>query len=157
MLQTQKRSNEFFTDGCHVDPTAGHMGVKRTSRRINERFRWPGRDKYDKLVLIRYIHAETNVNARRLLNLTSVSVQIGEFCLYCTELHSVPVTSCKSPWHDIGIDFVGPISKSYSGNQYIVIISLNGLKLSLLLQNTLWSCKCPFQISMCMHVDCIDM
>ena len=92
MLQTQKRSNEFFTDGCHVDPTAGHMGVKRTLRRINERFRWTGREKYNKLLLIRYIHAETNVNARRLLNLTSVSVQIGEFCSYCTELHSIPVS-----------------------------------------------------------------
>ncbi|KAL5497543.1 hypothetical protein EMCRGX_G014031 [Ephydatia muelleri] len=28
--------------GCHNDPTAGHMGVKRTLIRINERFRWPG-------------------------------------------------------------------------------------------------------------------
>ena len=28
--------------GCHNDPTAGHMGVKRTLKRINERLRWPG-------------------------------------------------------------------------------------------------------------------
>ena len=27
---------------CHVDPTSGHMGVKRTLNRISERFKWPG-------------------------------------------------------------------------------------------------------------------
>ena len=27
---------------CHVDPTGGHMGAKRTLSRISERFKWPG-------------------------------------------------------------------------------------------------------------------
>ena len=27
---------------CHSDPTAGHMGVKRTVSRIAERFYWKG-------------------------------------------------------------------------------------------------------------------
>ena len=27
---------------CHLDPTAGHLGVKRTLSRITERFMWPG-------------------------------------------------------------------------------------------------------------------
>ena len=27
---------------CHLDPTSGHMGVKRTLSRITERFMWPG-------------------------------------------------------------------------------------------------------------------
>lgn len=27
---------------CHVDPTAGHMGQKKTMCRISERFLWPG-------------------------------------------------------------------------------------------------------------------
>ena len=27
---------------CHVDPTAGHMGIKKTVSRITERFMWPG-------------------------------------------------------------------------------------------------------------------
>ena len=26
----------------HIDPTAGHMGIKRTLYRINERFMWHG-------------------------------------------------------------------------------------------------------------------
>ena len=28
--------------GCHVDPTAGHMGRERTIHRIKERFMWHG-------------------------------------------------------------------------------------------------------------------
>ena len=27
---------------CHVEPTAGHMGIKRTIHRISERFFWKG-------------------------------------------------------------------------------------------------------------------
>ena len=37
------------------------------------------------------------------------------------ELHPVPV---KSPWHHLGMDFVGPISPpSVNGNRYILTIS----------------------------------
>ena len=35
------------------------------------------------------------------------------------ELHPVPV---KSPWNHIGIDFVGPLVKSKSENQYILTV-----------------------------------
>ena len=35
------------------------------------------------------------------------------------ELHLVPV---KSPWHHIGIDFVGPITESINGNHYILTV-----------------------------------
>ena len=28
--------------GCHVDPTAGHMGRERTYNRLKERFMWTG-------------------------------------------------------------------------------------------------------------------
>ena len=27
---------------CHHDPTAGHMGLKRTVKRITERYKWNG-------------------------------------------------------------------------------------------------------------------
>ena len=27
---------------CHTDATAGHMGIKRTTARISERFMWNG-------------------------------------------------------------------------------------------------------------------
>ena len=37
------------------------------------------------------------------------------------EMHPVPV---KAPWHQLGMDFIGPISPpSISGNKYILMIS----------------------------------
>lgn len=27
---------------CHLDPTSGHMGIKKTLDRVTERFFWPG-------------------------------------------------------------------------------------------------------------------
>ena len=27
---------------CHMDPTSGHMGIKRILSQITERFMWPG-------------------------------------------------------------------------------------------------------------------
>lgn len=37
------------------------------------------------------------------------------------ELHPIPV---KAPWHQIGIDFVGPLSpESDDGNSYILTVS----------------------------------
>lgn len=36
-------------------------------------------------------------------------------------LHPIPA---KSPWHQIGIDFIGPLSpKADDGNQYILTVS----------------------------------
>ena len=31
-----------FVKACHVDLTAGHMGIKKTINRITECFMWPG-------------------------------------------------------------------------------------------------------------------
>ena len=37
-----KKGQRRIMKACHVDPTSGHMGVKRTLSRISERFIWPG-------------------------------------------------------------------------------------------------------------------
>ncbi|KAL5506619.1 hypothetical protein EMCRGX_G008302 [Ephydatia muelleri] len=89
---------------CHNDPTAGHMGVKRTLKRINERFRWPG-----------MVKDVTNMVAR-----CDICQRANRKLVHTApELRPVPV---KSPWHHIGIDFVGPILESKSGNLYILTI-----------------------------------
>ena len=52
--------------------------------------------------------------------MTSASMQIGNTCIQPhAELHPVPV---KSPCNHIGIDFVGPLVKSKSENQYILTV-----------------------------------
>ena len=116
MLQTQKHSNEFFrTHGSEAHFCVGLMsgldGLEWLKRR----------DAFTHY----YIHADINFNARRLLYVTSVSVQTVRGQVHTApELHLLPV---KSPWHHVGIDFVGPILKSNS----VIFISPTGLKLSL--------------------------
>ena len=45
----------------------------------------------------------------------------GKMTIDTPELHPVPV---HSPWHHVGIDFVGPISPASStGNKYILTLS----------------------------------
>ena len=41
------RGEKKILRGCHVDPTAGHMGRERTYNRRKERFKWTGMYKDD--------------------------------------------------------------------------------------------------------------
>lgn len=39
----QERNEQLrIAKSCHVDPTSGHMGVKKTVARVQERFAWKG-------------------------------------------------------------------------------------------------------------------
>ncbi|KAL5517688.1 hypothetical protein EMCRGX_G003286 [Ephydatia muelleri] len=90
---------------CHVDITSGHMGVKRTSHRVLERFFWKGVTK----------DIEIMISTCDLCQRNSQKLSIST-----PELFPVPV---HSPWHHVGIDFVGPISpKTTSGNSYILTL-----------------------------------
>ena len=33
---------KYLIKACHVDATAGHMGIKKTVSKITEHFMWPG-------------------------------------------------------------------------------------------------------------------
>ncbi|KAL5502554.1 hypothetical protein EMCRGX_G009350 [Ephydatia muelleri] len=90
---------------CHVDTTSGHMGVKRTSHRVLERFFWKGVRK----------DIEIMISTCDLCQRNSQKLSIST-----PELFPVPV---HSPWHHVGIDFVGPISpKTTSGKSYILTL-----------------------------------
>ena len=39
---TDKKERLRIVQPCHSDPTSGHLGIKKTLTRINERFIWPG-------------------------------------------------------------------------------------------------------------------
>lgn len=105
---------------CHIEPTSGHLGIKKTFYRITERFTWIGIYKYVKNV----------VSLKCNMNCTYIYIQVSscdecqrvkdKICTSRPELH-VPV---HSPWHHIGLDFVGPISPvSTQGNRYILTVS----------------------------------
>ena len=42
MLAAAKKGAGRILKACHVNLTSGHMGVKRTSHRVLERFFWKG-------------------------------------------------------------------------------------------------------------------
>ena len=39
---TSKEEKQRILKSCHMDPTSGHMGIKRTLSQITDRFMWPG-------------------------------------------------------------------------------------------------------------------
>ncbi|XP_062510638.1 uncharacterized protein K02A2.6-like isoform X2 [Corticium candelabrum] len=82
------------------------MGLKKTLKRINERFMWHG-IVHDTQTMIKTCNICQRANREMT---TSVP-----------ELHPIPV---KLPWYHIGIDFVGPITPvSTEGQRFILTIS----------------------------------
>jgi hypothetical protein len=91
---------------CHVDPTSGHLGIKKTYGRFTERFAWNAVLKDVKEVI-------STCDKCQRINDKIVTTK--------PELHPVPV---HSPWNHLGIDFIGPISPtSHTGNKYILTVS----------------------------------
>ncbi len=87
---------------CHNDTTAGHLGVEKTVERIKQRFYWPG------------IHKD-------------VQKWIQD-CLPCVakrkpdantdHLLSIPIEPI--PFARVGIDILGPLPVTKSGNRYVL-------------------------------------
>ena len=90
-------------NSCHSDPTSGHLGTRKTWRKIAERFYWKGLS-----TEVKEFVATCDVCQRMNQKLTTG----------VPELHPIEV---KSPWHMIGIDFVGPLAPpSHDGHRYIL-------------------------------------
>ena len=55
---TSKAERQKILIACHMDPTGGHMGIKRTLSHITDRFIWQGvAKKVEQLVsLFNYVH-----------------------------------------------------------------------------------------------------
>jgi len=88
---------------CHDHPTGGHFGVDATYNKIKERFYWAGM----KTDIKNYIK-KCDACQRR-------GQKGGE-----TFLHPIKVTG---PFERIGIDFVGPLTRTRKRNKYILVIT----------------------------------
>ena len=95
--------------------------------RIKERFTWKGLYK-DSEIIVSYCPLHTCI-VYTIHHFCTLQVASCDICQRVNdkiitdkpELHPVPV---HSPWHHVGIDFVGPISPaSNSGNKYILTLS----------------------------------
>lgn len=88
----------------HSVPWAGHLGFQKSLHRIASRFVWPG-----------------------------MYTQVQKFCSSChtcqlttnrgvSRAHLQPLPIIDTPFERIGMDVVGPLEKSSSGNRYILVI-----------------------------------
>ncbi|CAJ1064638.1 uncharacterized protein LOC120723181 [Xyrichtys novacula] len=88
----------------HSIPWAGHMAFHKTLRRVSNRFVWPG-----------------------------MYTQLSKFCNSCsicqvtagkgvTKALLQPLPLIETPFERIGMDVVGPLEKSASGNRYILVM-----------------------------------
>ena len=123
---TSGNDREQILKACHSEPISGHFGLTKTWKRIAERFLLEGDSQRRKAAGKYYEVFFANVLFHTSLMLT------GTNCSECQkmnkklergrpELHPIAV---KSPWHHLGMDFIGPISHtSEAGNCYILTVS----------------------------------
>ena len=88
---------------CHSSPTAGHLGVAKTSEKIKQRFYWPG------------LQEDTKLFVSRCPECQKRSVPPKKY------LHALVDWQASYPFHHIGIDFMGPLPMS-NGNKHILVI-----------------------------------
>lgn len=102
LVAPQATRHTILTMG-HSVPWAGHLGKHKTTARIKRHFHWPG-----------------------------LSRQVAEFCRSCSQCQ---ITSAKTPskaplrplpiigtpFEHLGMDIVGPVERSKSGNWYMLV------------------------------------
>lgn len=90
---------------CHDDTTAGHLGVRRTLKKIRQRYFWP------KMFaeITHYVQSCPDCQTRNTPN----QKPAGEL---------QPLEPTLHPFQQIGMDFVGPLTESQDGNKYIVVM-----------------------------------
>lgn len=90
---------------AHEHPTAAHQGFKKTLARLKQKFFWPGIRRDVK------IHCRACGPCQRLGRGEKASI---------APLKTLPII--QKPFEFISADFVGPLSKTPSGNRYILNI-----------------------------------
>ena len=88
---------------CHSSPTAGHLGVEKTSEKIKQRFCWPGMQEDTKLFVSRCPECQKRSGPPKKYH------------------HALVEWQASYPFHHIGIDFMGPLPLS-NGNKHILVI-----------------------------------
>ncbi|KAI6649016.1 hypothetical protein LOD99_6899 [Oopsacas minuta] len=92
---------------CHDNPvTGGHFGRDKTYQKIASRFYWKG------------MKQEIEIYCKQCIKCFEVNPKL--------KMDRPPLSSIRVPsqvWSLVGIDLIGPLQESTSGNKYIVAIS----------------------------------
>ena len=91
---------------AHETPTAGHLGVKKTARRLMEHFWWPGVRK-SVVLHCRCCHV-CQVVGKPNQNPIKAPLQ--------------PIPAFDEPFSQVIIDCVGPLPRTSAGNEYLLTI-----------------------------------
>ena len=103
-LVVPKKLRKPILELAHQIPLAGHLGKKKTAKRILQRFYWP-----------------------------TVFCDVKEHCQACTNCQKlsarkvhpapmIPLPVISEPFQRVAMDIVGPLLKSCSGNRYILVM-----------------------------------
>ena len=90
----------------HDHKLAGHLGITKTLKRIRDRYFWPSAE----TDITNYIKNCLICNKRKALN-------------KCNKAPMQPIKVTNKIWHTLAMDIVGPITESYNGNKYILVVS----------------------------------
>ena len=88
---------------CHSSSTAGHLGVAKTSEKIEQRFDWPGLREDTKMFVSRCQECHKHSGPPKKYH------------------HEIVEWQPIYPFHHIGIDFMGPLPVS-NGNKHSLVI-----------------------------------
>ncbi len=86
----------------HNDPTAGHLGYKKVSQKLSERYYWPSMAKDVNQYIAACYQCQMKKPMQRI-----------------NELHPIPPSRLFNRW---GVDVVGPLPITLKGNQYIIVV-----------------------------------
>ncbi|XP_061181232.1 uncharacterized protein LOC133189855 [Saccostrea echinata] len=90
---------------CHTTATARHQGVNRTATKIRERYWWVGMQQD----IVEYVDTCEKCQRQNQLRKTP------------SVLHPIPVHD--GPFSMVGLDLVGPLQETTSGNKYIAVLT----------------------------------
>lgn len=98
------RAKKSVLEETHDQATAGHMGFRKTAKRIAERYYWPGwrRD------VRQYVRSCDNCQKYKVEQ--------------CKPAGLMRFRRPKGPWYSITADLIGPLPRSKKGNTYILVI-----------------------------------
>ena len=120
---TSEERQKQIVESCHADKLGGHLGRDKTREKVSSRYN-----------LVHGYTVETlnsHLNRYYWRDIISAVNSCLKSCVACQRvnkklvkssgsLHSIPV---NGPWHRIGIDLIGPLPLTKSGNAYIITCS----------------------------------
>lgn len=105
-LLVPKSQRSKIIESCHDDPTASHAGFRKTYSRVLLTYFWP-KMRYD---VMKYVRNCKMCSAQKPINHSKFGLMGSEKVV-------------RFPWQVIALDLLGPLPRSSSGYQYLLVVS----------------------------------